>query len=342
MQSETYRIVLVCLCFCIVFILGSISSTLNLKKASSKKMSLKKTHTAAFYLLDANDYKTFTQLKDENIKLQKQIAELMKYRDLHSSALQNHFETKLNELHNKLKNRNIGEVTTETLEAHGNKEPSLQTGAGSNLQLPDFTSGADCVDSDVFIQKKLLSAFENFMESHKKSNCQIGGGDDTTPLLALPLQETNSVPSDIDQTNASSLVPDSSENVLSSQSFDVTQLVNAVPPTQLAKAQQLIEGLKNYSSDLLFDSNGQVILNGQILPNTNASTVLSEIYGRPKNNTNILPIVNEIASLGLGHLIPRHFTRGITPRGSNYLKNRADIKRSLNPLHPWYYMHKNE
>lgn len=34
-------------------------------------MSAKKIHTAAFYLVDANDYKTFAQLKEENVKLEK-------------------------------------------------------------------------------------------------------------------------------------------------------------------------------------------------------------------------------------------------------------------------------
>jgi len=288
-------------------------------------MSAKKLHTAAFYLIDANDYKTFSQLKEENVKLEKKIAELMKYRDLHSSALQSHFESKLNELHNKLKNRqNISAVTTETLQP--NQEASDQTGRGESLED---------IDSETFIQKKLLNAFENFLESHKPKFDQIGGGDDTTPQLPIPLEEQSTAPSDLKSSDSQAIVNPSNSSIND-------QFISLVPASQKQRALELLKELQQYSSDLSFGENGQVILRGQIIPNLKATELFSQLYRPMKHNNIIIPVVDEIASLGLGHLIARHYTRGLTPRGAHYLRNRDEMRRSLHPTLPWYYVSDNE
>lgn len=295
-------------------------------------MSAKKIHTAAFYLVDANDYKTFAQLKEENVKLEKKIAELMKYRDLHSSALQSHFESKINELHSKLKNKNnIGAVSTETLEP--SEDSSHQIGAG---QLTED------IDSDAFIQKRLLSAFENFLENHKQSQGQTGGGDDTTPLLPIRLEEPSTAPSDLETIDRTAIAHLSENSSHSAGTIDSNQLISLVPTSSKRRALELIKELKQYSSDLSFCENGEVILKGQVVPNVNATQLFSQLYRPIKNNNAVVPIVDEIASLGLGHLIARPYTRGLTPRGASYLKNRAEIKQNLHPSLPWYYISNND
>lgn len=294
-------------------------------------MSTKKLHTAAFYLVDANDYKTFTQLKEENVKLEKKIAELMKYRDLHSSALQSHFESKINELHRKLNNKsNIGAISTETLEP--SEDSSHQIGAGEGLED---------VNSDAYIQKRLLSAFENFLENHKQGYSQTGGGDDTTPQLPIPLEEPTTTPSYLQTMDTTAIVCPSEEKA-DLQNFDSNHLISEVPSVYKQKAKELIKELRQFSSDLSFGENNDVILKGKVVPTLTATKLFSQLYSSVKNKHAIIPIVDEIASLGLGHLIPRHFTRAITPRGSNYLKNRAEIKKNLHPLHPWYFISENE
>lgn len=305
----------------------------------------KKVPTAAFYLIDATEYKTYSQLKEEIVKLHKHIAELMKYRDLHSNALQTHFEAKLHELHKKLKSHSA--VTQEPLDPAEEKEQASQIGAGL---ITDSFSEAECHqfddESDAHIQKILATAFDNFCASQKLSKGQLGGGtDDTTPQLPLPLKEPSTAPSDLEPVNTLAIVnhpTNSGESELpaqvSGEILDVDQLLKFVAADNQGKARQLLEELQNHSDDLSFAANDQVILNGAVLPNVSATKVFGELYRPRKHHSDIIPIVDEIASLGLGHLIARYYTRGLTPKGSNYLKNRAAIRQSLHPLHPWYYV----
>jgi len=300
-------------------------------------MSTKRLQTAAFYLVDANDYKTFSQLRQENLKLQKQISELMKYRDLHSSALQTHFESKLQELHNKLRKREKHtNVSTETLEPHENTEVTVQSGAGLSNDLEESSVNVPPEDNESLIQKKLLSAFENFLQKTRQECDQTGAGDDDlTPQLALPLGEPSNAPSILEQKDTTK---DGNNSESEIPALQTDGLLSKVPLHQQNKAKRLLQELASYSSDLSFSNDGQVILNGKTLPNLEAATVLSQLYRPIKFNTQILPVVDEIASLGLGHLIARHYTRGITPRGSNYLKNRKEIRDTLHPFYPWYYI----
>jgi hypothetical protein len=301
-------------------------------------MSSKQLQIAAFYLVDAHDFKTFTELKEENLKLQRQIGELMKYRDLHASALQSHFESKLQELHNKLKSR-PGAVSKETLEPNEANENHVQSGGGLNVQSTEQPSNLEDLNNETLIQAKLLNAFEKFMETHKTNNVQVGGGDDTTPQLAIPLPEYSTAPSDLDVPNeSSSSIPEST--VSPDANYD--HLINLVPTQFQNKARQLLQELQHYSSELLFDNNNQVLLNGQPLPDVKATTVFPQLYSPVKKNCLIAPIVDEIASLGLGHLIARHYTKAITPRGPNYLKDRHKIRATLHSLNPWYYVAHNE
>ena len=49
-------------------------------------MSKKKPETQAFFLIDADEYKSFAQLKQQNSELERQLSEALKYKRVSDSA----------------------------------------------------------------------------------------------------------------------------------------------------------------------------------------------------------------------------------------------------------------
>lgn len=286
-------------------------------------MAGKKSHTSAFYLIDAHDYNTFSELRQQNLDLQKQITELMKYRNLHASAQQ-----KVTSNHTKLSDS----VNSENLEATSS-EPQ-QIGSGSSLLEP-------AVQGEESFQNQLFSAFQSFLKSNNLSHLsQVGSGQDVTPQLPIPIENPTS------SENSSELTEEHTESghpIL--QNTETNKLVSLVIPSQRSKAQELLQELGNHTSELSFSENGPIVINGEPLNDSNITNIFPMLF-RPiknyENNVNLSKVVDEIASLGLGHLISRHYTRGLTPKGKSYLKNRVEFRKSLHPVHPWYYISENE
>lgn len=301
-------------------------------------MSMKKSKCAAFFLIDSEDYKTFSELRNTNLELQKQIAELMKYKDMHSNAENSHLQTKVTDLEKKLRQHSA--VTTEPLNpSEAQTSDGGQVGSGSR----DIN-----LSSEDQFKNKLFTVFKSFMESQQN---QFGAGLDTTPLLAVPIHEEplgssaefSSNKHSVLESEANQEPQENSTNTVLDTFRD--RLLNSVPASQKAKACQLLDELKKFSSDIAFEPSGAVKLNNQELPESNIFNIFPLLYKPIKNyeeNLGLAQIVDEITSLGLGHLILRHYTLGITPQGKNYLKNRHELRKNLSSAKPWYYLHKDD
>lgn len=313
-------------------------------------MSQKRSPTEAYFLIDADEYKTFTELKEKCAELEKQLAEALKYKRLASSVHQTHLETKIGDLEAQLKKHKSQTVTTETLEpsVDGAKEQigsglqpdlhseSVQNNVANNLSNSLFTNDDD-------FRKQLTTAFELFLKTQNSGHTsllnvaenQAGSGitDDVTPTLPLQLAEPAGSNGQI------TLSEDPQEkNELQAETLD-DQLLSSVPSASRPKAQKLLAELKHFNSDISFDASGTVHLNGKILPDSNFYEIFPLLFKRPKqysSNNNLTLVVNELVSLGLGHLIQRFYTAGLTPRGKQYLKNRAATKATLKDH--WYYL----
>lgn len=295
-----------------------------------------KKKTSAFFLIDADEYKGFDELKRKNLELQKHISELMKYKTLHTSAENQHLKSKVSELEEKLKKSSShSSVTTETLNTN---DPNVSQVGGGDLGSSEQTNSRD----------KFYEAFQAFMQKH--SSNQTGRGEDLTPQLPLPIPSSSGPSANLPETG-DDLKPEQTSSTADDGGadggdvVDDDHLANLVPTSQRKKALELLQHLKEHSSELSYDSNGLIKLNNTVLPDSNIVKIFPMLYKPTKNyesDHNFSQVVDEIASLGLGHLILRHYTVGITPKGKNFLKNRSEIRKSLHPTLPWYYMEHHE
>jgi len=117
-----------------------------------------------------------------------------------------------------------------------------------------------------------------------------------------------------------------------------------VPSASRAKATKLLSELRNFESDFSYDTSGSITLNGTTLPNTSFYDLFPLLFKRqekkrPKDSPLSL-VVNELISLGLGHLINRSFSAGLLPRGQKYLKDRESVRKNLKGN--WYYLGKDD
>jgi len=320
-------------------------------------MSHKKVHTECFYLIDADEYETITQLREKCAQLEKRLAEALKYKDLSASAQESELHAKIGSLKEQLKQHT--KVTSETYEPNSKE----QVGSGVTIEpesnkLATIDSSAAVLQarSDNEFRKTLVTAFEQFLSSKSSSNYtavhldpkteQTGSGvtDDLTPTLPLIENPSSQLSNDSTETksNVAARVPETAKSSLEVTSYE-DKLLSSVPPTSRPKAQKLLTELKNFQDNLSYNDSGTITLNGHTLPNANFYEIFPLLYQqskkRPKDSALSL-VVNELASLGLGHLIQRSFSAGLLPRGQKYLKDRQSVRQKLNG--DWYYLGDNE
>lgn len=309
-------------------------------------MSTKGSHTSAFFLIDAEEYTTISELKEKCLQLESKLTDALKYKRLADSAHKSHLEAKVNELETQLKHhKGLNSVTTETLQPSSSEE---QVGSGSCNGVPNTTADKNSLDkltSEFYNEdqsrQKLLSAFESFIKLHNSFSSssaakladQTGCGveSDLTPNLPLPIQEKPStLVENNDITNGTSSAV---------QSSSVDRLMTSVAATSRPKAEKLLRELENIQSEMSFDNAGNIKINGSTLPDVNFYEIFPLLFKPVKNyrsNSGLSLIVDELASLGLGHLIQRSYTAGLTPKGQHYLKNRAALKKNLTSR--WYFL----
>lgn len=327
-------------------------------------MSQKKPHTESFFLIDADEYHTISQLKDKCAGLEKQLAEALKYKDLAASATEKHLHARIGSLQEELnKHQNQQKTSSE------NYEPDSQDQIGSGnsglnqvetLPVTDSVNPSEScyvnllkAKNDQEFRKTLVTAFEEFLTGQKPSGsslhskvdqCGSGIPNDLTPILATPI-ESDSVAS-----TASNLNHPESEELSDNQhlhdnldSFS-EKLVSLVPPTSRPKAAKLLAELKNYTNEFSVDSSGSITLNGQLIPNSNFYEIFPKLYERQEKKRDkgsvLSLVVNELASLGLGHLIQRSYLAGLIPRGQKYLKDRNSVRADIKGK--WYYLGQDE
>lgn len=170
-----------------------------------------------------------------------------------------------------------------------------------------------------------------------------GGNQDLTPQVpaALPSQtidpETAQVTPTILEHNSYEADSHSDQNL---DNLDL-ELLSSVRAGDKPKANELLMKLKNHSADIHFNSDGSIYIDGEILSDANIKDLFRYLF-RPvpfRNHEHLQTIVNEISSLGLGYLLSRFYSVGLTPRGRNLIQNRHEIHRKLKERSvPWYHV----
>ena len=299
-------------------------------------MSKKKLETQAFFLIDADEYKSFAQLKQQNSELERQLSEALKYKRVSDSA---HQSTSENSGLKKIPSS----VTTETLESSEKNEVN-QTGSGLNdvVSAPP-TPSINLSEEDSF-RLKLFEAFQTFMKSQDIKNQTGSGNSDLTPYIAIPMDSSEDAQAEASTSGTivnEKKVPESNNATLTSANVEHSKLLDLLPSKQRPKAKELLEQMKNFSEDISVNESGTVNINGETLASSNFSEIFPLLFKSLKNydsDANLVKVVNELLSLGLGHLINRSYSRGLIPLGKNYLKNRPDIRSHIKKHERWYYL----
>jgi len=215
-----------------------------------------------------------------------------------------------------------------------------QQGGGDIAATPSALGDND-------FRQKLFSSFESFLKAHKL--IQSGSGTlDLTPRIPIPMVEQPEVkPSpenvtDLDVMNHDQVVDN---NDLNNGELDEEKLLGLVKNRYKDKAKELLQELQRHPSEISVLSDGSITLKGQALPQANFYNIFPLLYRPVKNhreNAALAAVVDAISSLGLGYLILRYYTAGITPKGKSYLENRREISEHLNKNTPWFYLGSND
>lgn len=334
-------------------------------------MSKRSSNVAGFYLVPVDSYKSLAELKEKNEQLEKQLSEALKYKSLAASEKVAHLQNLVKKLeaelesHKKIRGENVGNVSSQRFEPSDAEQqqqqqqqpPQQQGGSSSNLIVQeqqqkggssgDVADGSDIADDNVFRQK-LFSSFQTFLKTHKLIQCGSGTFD-LTPRIPVPMVELPEVkPSpenvtDLDVMNTDQKLSD--DNDLSSDGVDENRLVGSVRIRSRDKARELLSKLKEHSDYISLQSNGDIVINGEQLPNGNIYKLFPLLFRPIKNhrdNASLAALLDAIASLGLGHLIMRNYTVGISPKGKNYLEGRGEHLQHLKNKEPWFYLGGND
>ena len=299
----------------------------------------KKGHLVGYYLVSVDNYKTLSELKNRNIELEKKLSDSLKYQKLATNEKVTQLETQIKKLEAELGQHKSNNKESEKKTISDVSSETYQPSTSATPATPEIQQGTGATDSEQF-RAKLLSTFQDFLQSHFPQSGTGGAATDLTPIVPIPLPEKVEVkPSeyatDLDVHNVE---PENHDFQL-----DEDKLLANVKTRYKEKAQKLLAELKKHSDAISVGPNGEIFISGELLPEANFYTLFPLLYRATKNyrrNTALVTLADELATLGLGHLILRNYSVGITPKGTNYFKGRAELKKFSHKK--WYYLGDDE
>lgn len=175
----------------------------------------------------------------------------------------------------------------------------------------------------------------NKIQVPSTSNFKLGRG--ATDLIATLPETTSDTESDTASVTSTSPTLDNTSTSLNALD---EQLLKSVISKHKKNAKSLLEKIKNYPEAFSYSSDGLISINGNPLENSNIFQLFPKLYKPTKyeSEPHLKQVVNELATLGLGYLIARHYTRGLSPGGKNLIKDRHIIRKVINSQSPWYYI----
>ena len=310
----------------------------------------KKSSLVGYYLVSVDNYKTLSELKRQNSELEKKLSDSLKYQKLASGEKVTQLESEIKKLEAQLEvykkkdgERKAPEAATAVSTVHYEppNNPNEQQG-----------SGLSQLDGEQF-RAKLFASFEEFLKSKNINQSGSGAANDLTPVVPIPMLEPPSLPAevkpsefatDLDVHNVEKRsTAHSASSANSDLSLDEEKLLATVKSRFKDKAKKFLSELKEHKDVISVEPDGAILIDGQLLPKGNFYELFPKLFNPPKNfrnNCALATLVDELATLGMGHLIMRNFTVGLTPKGRNYLKERAELRKVGRDK--WYYLGENE
>lgn len=260
----------------------------------------------SFVILSIDKYHKFLRLQKDNEELRSKLEHHLKYRPIVSPS----------------PSTTSASTTLKTGEGHQTEEKTLS----STLSQPELVK--TIVSQVLQILKPPTSS------SSHSSEIKQGAGDDAGLLTELPDGLPATLSPNIQANEA--LIDNKDESLQDSSDlndFNSTdqKLLDTISPFRQPKAKKLLLDIKPYYETIHFKENGTIYIDGKPLENSNIFKLFPFLF-KPANYSNhiyLREIVSEIASLGLGHLISRFYTSGLSPRGKNFIQDRHEVHKQI-------------
>lgn len=242
-------------------------------------------------------------------------------------------------------------------------EDQLQSTSSNQVQTTPFKSGTGDQTPVSCVEKPSTSETNNLTQPEliqtivtqvlqllkPSADNKIGGsGDGLVEDLPNPLPPELSPNVTANQTllgqgpalNESSDLANASGLEQSDSLNDTDQkLLQLVPPFRQPKAKKFLSALKEHGEVFRYTKDGAIYIDGELLSDANFFKLFPYLF-KPANYSNhphLQEVVNELATLGLGHMISRFYTAGLSPRGKNFISDRHAVRKQIKSLGAnWY------
>ena len=308
----------------------------------------KKSPLVGYYLVSVDNYKTLSELKRQNSELEKKLSDSLKYQKLANGEKVTQLENEIKKLEAQLE---VYKKQDSEKKAPGAAVSTVHYEPPNNSNEQQG-SGLAQLDKEQF-RAKLFASFEEFLKSQNINQSGSGATNDLTPVVPIPMLEPPSLPAEVKPSEfATDLDVHNVENSSSATSADSANRDNSLDEEKLLatvksrfkdKAKRFLSELKEHKDVITVEPDGAISIDGQLLPKGNFYELFPKLFNPPKNYRNncaLAALVDELATLGMGHLIMRNFTVGLTPKGKNYLKERKNLRKAGRDT--WYYLGEHE
>lgn len=246
------------------------------------------------------------------------------------------------------------ETTTDSSETEQLPDPTTlkQTGAGApaapdiKLMLQEFLSklssinyqeGAGTSDGSetLPVAQEVLNLESSTAEVKPTKTEELlptGESGNESSVSSEEEQEADSE-SDSDADTATS-----TNKSVSETQFHKSHLVDNVITRQKKRAISLLHELDKEKDRFRFDDRGQIFVDNVEIPNANFFQLFPKLF-KPCNvdrEPGLKTVVNELATLGYGHLISPHYSISLFPRTKQVVPNRLEMRSAMRSNKQWY------
>lgn len=125
-----------------------------------------------------------------------------------------------------------------------------------------------------------------------------------------------------------------------STSISEDLLLEKVAPSLRSKGKLLLEAFNQNPQQLIWNDAGEITINEETLPNANILQLFPAVFKTSviKNKTlpGFIEFVNQIAAMGLGHLISPKLLRGF--KRKEKIQNQVELYNQIIKNDKWYFL----
>lgn len=237
------------------------------------------------------------------------------------------------------------------------RTPLAQTGAGApdikaivqeflhKLMNINYQQGAGTADVTESLPEPEGHSHENLNNSEGSPDHSAAEQNPSTSKESLP--SSQSEPESENDSEISETESDSEHENVSSKTdsehqlqpvLEADNLLKTVSSKQRKRASFLLHKLEKDNTHFRFNKEGYIFVDNVQIPDANFFQLFPKLF-KPCNLQKepvLKTVINELATLGYGHLLLPHYTVGLSPRGKNFIPNRLEMRSAMRSSKQWY------